>query len=418
MSTVAMRRSVARPATRRVPAADDDLHRRVPVLTVDLGAVAANVRLLAARAAASGAATAAVVKADGFGLGAADVARTALAHGASRLGVTSIDEALALRAAGLDAPVLSWLNAVDADFGSALDADVELALPSTAHLAAVVRAWRARARRAPALVHLHLDTGLARDGAAPEEWAALCLAARRAERDGTVRAVGVMGHLPDADAGPLAAPGADPNAAGRDRFAAGLDEARAGGLRPALRHLAATAATLRDPATHHTLVRVGAGVVGIDPSETTPLAGPVTLTAPVVTVREVTAGTPVGYGGTWRAPAPTRLALLAVGYADGLPRTASGRAEVLLGGRRVPVVGRISMDQVVVDLGPGDPGLRVAPGDVATVMGPPSSAAPTVQEWARWSGLLPHEVLTGLGTRPRRTVLPAPSDPSATRSHP
>ena len=376
--------------------------RRTPVLTVDLGAVAHNTRLLADRA---GTATLmAVVKADGFGLGSATVARTALAHGATRLGVTSLEEALALRAAGVHAPVLSWLNAVDAPWEAALAADVDVAMPSQEHLHAVVAAAHATGRTAR--VHLHLDTGLARDGAEPRAWADLCRAARRAELRGAVRVVGVMGHLARADEP------ADPaNADGRARFAWGVAVACAAGLRPRLRHLAATAATLTDPASRHTMVRIGAGLAGIDPSGTTTLADPVTLSAPVVTVRRVPAGTPVGYGGTWTTTRASRLALLPVGYADGLPRLASGAAEVLLRGRRVPVVGRVSMDQVVLDLGPADatgPLASVAPGDVATVIGP-DHAAPTVADWAAWSGLLPHEVLTGLGHRPHRVVLPAPA---------
>nr|WP_174267526.1 alanine racemase [Nocardioides zeae] len=376
--------------------------RRTPVLTVDLGAVARNTRALADRAGT--AALMAVVKADGFGLGAPDVARTALAHGATRLGVTSLQEALDLRTAGIGAPLLSWLNAVDADWDAALAADVDVAVPSRDHLAAVAAAARATGRTAR--LHLHLDTGLARDGAEPPAWADLCRAARRAELRGTVRVVGVMGHLARADE-----PGDPANAIGRARFARGVSVARAAGLRPRLRHLAATAATLVDPASRHTMVRVGAGLAGIDPSGTTTLADPVTLTAPVVSVRRVPAGTPVGYGGTWTAARARRLALLPVGYADGLPRLASGTAEVLLRGRRVPIVGRISMDQVVLDLGPAEttgPLATVAPGDVATVIGP---AGPTVADWAHWSGLLPHEVLTGLGTRPTRVVRPAPPTP-------
>ena len=286
----------------------------------------------------------AVVKADGFGHGAVDVARTALAHGASWLGVTSLDEAFALREAGLRAPVLSWLNAPGADFHEARRQDVDVAVPSQAHLRAVSGAGLAAG--VALRVHLHLDVGMARDGAAPSEWRRLCRLAREAERSGAVRVVGLMGHLGNADT-----PDDPANAGGRARFAWGLATARAAGLRPPLRHLAATAATLTDRASLHTLSRVGAGLVGIDPSGTTRLSPALTLTAPVVGVRRVAAGTPVGYGGSWRASRATTLALLPLGYADGVPRVTSGRAEVLLRGRRRPLVGRVSMDQVVVDLG-------------------------------------------------------------------
>ncbi|MCW2816023.1 MAG: alanine racemase, partial [Nocardioides sp.] len=298
-----------------------------PRLAVDLDAVAANTRLFAQR---TPGALMAVVKADGFGHGAVAVARTALVHGASWLGVTSIDEALDLRAAGLRAPVLSWLNPVDADFVAAVGSGVDVAVPDLAHLAAVTRAGIG------ARVHLHLDTGMARDGAAPAEWAALCRAARSVERSGQLRVVGVMGHLGCADV-----PDDPANATGRAAFAWGVTLARAAGLRPALRHLAATAATLTDPASLHSLSRVGAGLVGIDPSRTTRLAPALTLTAPVVGTRRVPRGTSVGYGHEWRAPRATTLALLPLGYADGLPRCTGGRAQVWLAGRRRPVVGRV-----------------------------------------------------------------------------
>lgn len=357
-----------------------------PELRVDLGAVAANTRLFADRAAGE---VMAVVKADGFGHGALAVARTSLANGATWLGVTSIDEAMALRAGGLAAPVLSWLNPVDADFAAAASAEVDVAVPSLEHLAAVV------ATRHLVRVHLHVDCGMARDGAPPELWRRLCVAARRAERAGRIEVVGLMGHLGCAED-----PGDACNSIGRTRFAWALEVARSTGLRPAHRHLAATAATLTDPRAHHTMSRIGAGLVGIDPSGTVPLRWAMTLTAPVVSVRSVPTGTGVGYGHTWRAPAATRLALVPVGYADGLPRLASGRASVLVAGERCPVVGRISMDQLVVHVG----SVAVGPGDLVTLFGPGDRGEPTVGDWAGWAGTLPHEIVTGLGTRVSRTI--------------
>ncbi len=259
-----------------------------PRLHIDLAAIAANTRLFAAT---TPGALMAVVKADGFGHGAAEVARTALANGASWLGVTSIDEALALRRAGLRVPTLSWLNPLDADFGAAIASGIDLAVPSRDHLEAITRSGIG------ARVHLQLDTGMARDGAAPEDWAGLCRMARRAERAGPVRVVGVMGHL-----GVRRRARRPRQLLGRARFSWGVDRAREAGLRPPLRHLAATAATLTDPLSHHTLSRVGAGLVGIDPSHTTELRPAMTLTAPVVGVRRVRPGTSVGYGHSWSRP--------------------------------------------------------------------------------------------------------------------
>jgi alanine racemase len=270
---------------------------------------------------------------------------------------------------------------------------VDVAVPGLEHLAAVAAA-PGRAR-----VHLHLDCGMARDGAAPAAWPRLCRAARRAEQCGEVEVVGLMGHLGCSDD-----PGDACNDLGRSRFARALEIARACGLRPVERHLAATAATLTDPRTHHTMSRVGAGLVGIDPSRTTRLRPAMTLTAPLVSVRRVAAGTVVGYGHTHRVATSTYLGLVPLGYADGLPRQAGDRAEVQHRGRRAPVVGLVSMDQVVVDLGPGG----ADPGETVTVFGPGDAGEPTVAEWAAWAGTLEHDIVTGLGSRIPRQVRAVP----------
>ncbi|WP_369637388.1 alanine racemase [Nocardia sp. JMUB6875] len=357
-----------------------------PELHVDLEAIAANTRLFTARTAGE---VMAVVKADGFGHGAADVARTALANGATRLGITSLTEGFALREAGLDAAVLSWLNPVDADWAAARRARIDVAVPSREHLLAIAAAGPG------SRVHLHLDTGMARDGAASHEWSELCAIAAGLQSRGEIRVVGVMGHL--GCAGTPKHPDTD---TGRIRFGWALDVALAAGLDPADQHLAATAATLTDPRTHYTMSRIGAGLVGIDPSRTSTLRPALTLTAPIVTVREVRPGTPVGYDHTWVADRHTTLALLPIGYADGLPRRTSGRAEVQIAGRRCPLVGRISMDMAVIDVGD----LSVRAGDIATVFGSGDTGEPTVRDWADWAETIEHEIVTGLGSRLHRTT--------------
>ncbi|WP_243883198.1 alanine racemase [Cellulomonas dongxiuzhuiae] len=379
--------------------------RTRPVLTVRLDAVAHNTRVLAASARR----LMAVVKADGFGLGAVDVARAALANGAQALGVATLAEAVELRLAGVAAPVLSWLDAPGADLADAVLHGVDVAVPSLAHLDAAASAARRLGRVVD--VHLYLDCGTARDGCPPELWSALCAAAHRAERVGKVRVVGVMGHLACAAGLDAAA-----NAAATARFVRGVAQASAAGLRPGLRHLGATAAVLGLPAATFDLSRVGAGLVGIDPTGRHPvLRAAAQLTAPVVQVRDVGAGVGVGYDHTYRTAAPTRLALLPLGYADGLPVSASGHAEVLVHGRRRPLAGRVSMDQVVVDVGD----LPVQPGDVVTVIGTGDDPAPTLTEWAGWAGTLPHELLTGLGRRLVRRVVPASPDlPDTPEEHP
>lgn len=385
MSTFLAAPALTRPATPVAPVQ----------LLVDLAAVAHNTRLLRSRSADH---LMAVVKADGFGHGAEAVARTALASGATALGVTSLAEAFALREAGITAPLLSWLNPVEADFEEAARRDVQVAVPGPAHLAAVCASAERTGR--PAQVHLHVDVGMARDGCPPELWRRLCLQAREAERRGQVRVVGVMGHLGCADR-----PREHCNRIWTGAFAAAARTALRSGLTPRIRHLAATAATLTNPSARFDGSRVGAGLVGIDPSGSTELRPAMTVTARVVDVREVRAGTRVGYGHAHTTTGRTRLALLPLGYADGVPRAAGGHASVLLRGRRRPLVGAVSMDQVVVDTGDD----VVRPGELATVLGPGDDGEPTVADWAGWSGTIAHEIVTGLGRRvPRVPRVSAP----------
>lgn len=369
------------------------------LVSVDPDAIAANVRTLAA---ASRGELMAVVKADGYGHGATRLARTALAAGAGRLGVAHLDEALALRRDGVDAPVLAWLVAPSSDFGTALAARIEIAVSCVETLRAVASA---ATDGRPASVHLQVDVGMARDGAPPGAWASLFAEAAQLERTGRLRVAGLMGHLANAE--DPAHPG---NAQGTAGFTAARELAGSHGLRPQLLHLAATAATLHLPRTHFTMSRVGAGLVGIDPAGRTPLRFAMTVNAPVIGVRRVPAGTPVGYGSTWRAGRATTLALLPMGYADGIRHCAARRAAVQLAGRRCPVVGAVSMDQVVVDAGDAP----VAAGDLATVFGPGDSGEPTPRDWARWCGTIPHEILTGLGTRLDRTAAPTHRVPALT----
>ena len=333
----------------------------------------------------------AVVKADGYGHGAITVARAAVTAGAAWLGTTDIAEASRLRAAGLTVPILTWLNPSGVDAEAAATGRIDIAVGSVDELEALLEQTSSTALR----VHLHMDTGMAREGCPVHEWDALIAGARQGERRGKVRVVGLMGHLPLADQ-------ADPEAnapavsrmrqAGRAVTAAGLDVP--------LTHLAATAGTLTDPATHFDMVRFGAGLVGIDPSETTELHGASRLTAPVVHSATVKAGTPVGYGGTYVTDTSTNLSVVPLGYADGIPREISPDASVEIHGRRHPVVGRVSMDQIVIDTGAD----YVARGTTATVFGPREGVTPTIRDWARWAGTIPHTIVTGIGPRVKRTI--------------
>jgi alanine racemase len=357
---------------------------------VDLDAVAHNTSLFAA---STTAAVMAVVKADGFGHGALRVATTALASGATWLGVTTCAEALHLRGGGITAPILSWMHSPAEDFGPALLAGVDLSVSSSDHLRAV--AASAANLGTTASLHLKADTGLHRNGARPEEWRVLVRLARELETAGHVRVRGVWSHLVS---------GTDPATdATREQlrlFDESVELARSAGLRPEIRHLANSVATLAAPRTHYELVRPGIGLYGVepDPQRVFGLRGAMTLRARLILVKRVPAGSGVSYEHDYVTGRDSTLALVPLGYADGLPWVAARHAEVSIAGRRYPVAGRIAMDQFVVDL--GDDTART--GDEVVVFGPGTEGEPTVAEWARWAGTVPHEIVTGVGPRVAR----------------
>ncbi len=370
---------------------------------VDLAAVAHNVRLLAG---CTHAGLMAVVKADAFGHGVVPVARTALAHGAQWLGVTSCAEALALRAAGIGAPLLSWLHAPDEDFEPVISAGVDLSVSSPEYLDAIALA--ARRLAVPAAVHLKVDTGMSRNGASPADWPELLRWAGKWEREGCIEVRAVWSHLAYADHPD------HPSVANQiGGFVEAVRIARGAGLDPALLHLANSAATLAVPAAHFDLVRLGIAIYGVEPvaARSYGLRPALTLRAPVVMVRRVPAGTGVSYHHDHITAQETTLALVPLGYADGVPRSVVGRAQVLLGGVRCPIVGQVAMDQFVVDASAVDArGGTVRIGDEVVLFGAGSggggpTAAPTVAEWAQWAGTNPHEILTGIGARVRRRYI-------------
>ena len=362
---------------------------------VDLDAIRHNVATLAALVAP--ALTMAVVKADAYGHGALPVARAALGGGADWLGVADIDEAIALRAAGIDAPMLAWLHDPGTDFGAAIARDVDLGVSSLEQLDAMADAAASVGR--PARVHLKIDTGLSRNGVEPATWSTAVATAARLERDGQVEVLGVFSHLANTSA--------DEDAAQLAAFEAALAEASAAGLAPEVRHIASTAGALRRPDSRYDLVRLGIGCYGVAPfgDGTTAadlgLHPAMTLRGRVAAVRRIDAGTGASYGHAWHAERPTTLALVPLGYADGVPRQASGRAEVWLAGARRPVVGRIAMDQFLVDVG-DDP---VAVGDEVVLFGDPATGAPSADDWGDAADTIGYEIVTRIGPRVPRTYL-------------
>lgn len=379
-----------------VEAMSDQPARRAD-LRVDLGAIRHNTRVLSARGRRSGAATMVVVKSDGYGHGALPVARAALESGADCLGVAAIDEALQLRTAGVDAPLLCWLHTADDDFGPAVDADVELSASSLGELDRIIAAADGRGRVAK--VHLKIDTGLSRNGCPPAAWPALVERAAKAEERGWIEVTAVWSHLACAD--DPGHPSVDQQA---ERFHDAYLRACATGLRP-IRHLANSAALLTRPDLHFELVRPGIAVYGLDP---VPQAGEhdlrpaMTFRSSVVGTKRIEAGEGVSYGQLWTAPHAVNVALIPVGYADGVPRSLSGRMSVWLAGRRRPVVGRVCMDQLVVECGDD----QVLDGAEVLLFGPGDHGEPTAAEWADELGTIHYEIVTGM-YRPRvsRTVV-------------
>lgn len=377
---------------------------------VDLSAVAHNIGILRAHTPAQ---VMAVVKADGYGHGATQVGRAALAAGAAELGVTTVDEALSLRRDGITAPILAWLHGRDADFAAAITADVQVGISSPRQLASVVAAARSVGRIAE--VTVKIDTGLARNGVAPGEWDEI--------RDGIAKAVaeqsivlrGAMTHLVRGD---------EPTHPTNDLQATRFDEAVADltrvGAPPQIRHIANSAATLTRPDLARDLVRPGIAVYGRSPAPDLGDFGliPVmTLSAEVLSVKKIEAGQGVSYSHTWIAPRDTTVALLPAGYADGVPRLLSNRLRANINGRNFPGVGRVCMDQMVIDVGPDGGG--VAEGDRAVLFGTGADDGPTALDWAESIGTIDYEIVSGIRGRAVRTYSEAPvaADPALGGAH-
>jgi alanine racemase len=361
---------------------------------VDLGAIRDNVRLL--REHAGDAAVMAVVKADGYGHGLVPSARAALEGGAAWLGVAFLEEALALRAAGVEAPLLAWLSTPGEDLDAAVAAGVDLGTYSEQQLADQVAA--ARRSGTTARLHLKADTGLSRGGATPADWPSLCAAAARAQADGAVEVVGVWTHFAFADGGahhPV-------NARQTGVFAEALEVAARAGLRPQVRHLANSAATVTAPQTHYDLVRPGIAVYGLSPvpeQGTFGLRPAMTLASTVALVKRLPAGSGVSYLHRYVTERETSVALVPLGYADGVPRSATNLGPVQLGGRRRTVAGTVCMDQFLLDVGDDD----VAAGDEVVLFGPGDDGEPTAQDWADVVGTISYEIVTRVGARVPRT---------------
>ncbi|MGA5259632.1 alanine racemase [Streptomyces griseoincarnatus] len=363
---------------------------------IDLAAVRANVRALRERA--PRAALMAVVKADGYGHGAAPCARAAVEAGATWLGAATPQEALALREPGSGVPddvrVMCWLWTPGGPWREAVEADIDVSVSGFWALDEVVAAARAAGR--PARVQLKADTGLGRGGCQPADWAELVAGALRAEAEGLLKVTGLWSHFACADE-----PGHPSIAAQLLTFREMVAYAEAQGVEPEVRHIANSPATLTLPESHFDLVRPGIAMYGVSPSPEigTPmelgLRPAMTLTASLALVKNVPGGHGVSYGHHYVTAGATTLGLVPLGYADGIPRHASGGGPVLVEGKWRTVAGRVAMDQFVVDLGGDEPG----EGAEAVLFGPGDRGEPTAEDWAQASGTIAYEIVTRIGSR-------------------
>ena len=385
---------------------------------VDLAAIRHNLGVL--RAAAPGALQLATVKANAYGHGLLPVARAALDGGADWLGVAQLAEAFTLRrgldeaaVARADAPILAWISTSSSDFAAAIEADIDLSVSWTWVLADICAAAREAGR--PARVHVKIDTGMSRAGSTLADLPALASALRMAADDGLVDVVGAWSHMSRAD--DLSEAGNASTASHVRIFEEGLAILADAGVTPRIRHLSATSGILWHPEAHYDMVRAGIGLYGLSPDPAVATADELglipalELSAPLTSVKVIEEGTPASYGGTWVAPTRRWIGLVPLGYGDGILRAASNRARVVIhtasGPFNAPLIGRVCMDQFMVDLGPveGSPGTPTArsgqapavPGDIATLFGSGIGGEALADDWAQAAGTINYEIVTHLG---------------------
>ena len=351
---------------------------------IDLDRISENVALLKKIA---GVDLMAVVKADAYGHGLIPTARAALAGGATSLGVALLEEAISLREAGITAPILAWLVPPGSDYKAAVDHDIELAAAS---IIALEQIGAVKSENRPR-VHLEVDTGMTRGGFL-SEWGKL-----DAHHVANIDIVGIFSHFARADE-----PGEEQNNLQRARFKDMVATLESFGFTNIVRHLSNSAATLKDSDSRFDMVRTGIAIYGLTPDVSTlgsssslGLKSAMTVRAKLHLVKDVPSGSPVGYGATATTTRNTKLGVVAMGYADGIPRTAQG-AGIFVHGNRAPIIGRVSMDQFVVDLGPDSTAIS---GDWVEVFGDGSAGGYTAEDWGSASASINYEIVTRIGPR-------------------
>lgn len=359
---------------------------------IDLRAIADNVGRM--QEAAPGAKVMAVVKADAYGHGLIEVSRAARIGGADWLGVALLQEGLDLRAAGDTGPLFAWLSTPGDQFAACIAADIDLNVSAEWMLSEIVAA--AKSLDTTARIHLKIDTGLGRGGSTPHDWSTLLKAAAAAASRGEVEIVGIWSHFAYADS-----PNHPTITRQLEAFDDAIEIARRLGVEPQLRHIANSAATLTLPEAHYDMVRPGIAVYGISPgdavgtSRSLGLRPAMTMGASLAQVKRLPAGHGISYGHEYVTERETTVAVVPLGYADGIDRSATNAGPVLVAGRVRPIAGRVCMDQFVLDLGDD----IAAAGDEVLLFGSGSRGEPTAADWARVCDTIAYEIVTRIGPR-------------------
>lgn len=369
-------------------------------IVVDLDAIRHNVATLKRRV--EGRPMMTVVKADAYGHGMVPVARAARAGGADWLGAATMEEALALRESGDTGRIMTWLTVPGEDYRRAIEADLDVSAYTVAEVEEIAAA--AREVGTPARVQLKVDTGLNRGGSSDELWPDLVAAGARAEREGSMRITGIWSHFACSDE-----PDHPANDAQEQAFRAALKVVDAGGLTPEVRHLCNSAGAVTRPSSWFDMVRCGIATYGLTPvpgvatSDELDLVPAMTVRGRLALVKRIPAGSGVSYSHTYVTKRDTTIAVVPMGYGDGIPRSASSRAPVLAAGHVRPIAGRVCMDQFVLDLEDD----AADAGDAVVLFGAGSDGEPTAQQWAEACDTISYEIVTRIGGRMTRRYVGA-----------
>jgi alanine racemase len=337
----------------------------------------------------------AVVKADAYGHGLVPVSKAAIEAGADWLGTALLEEALTLRKNGIQTPIIAWLTPCGEDFKSAIDSNIDLSISSIEVLDEIVEAGSNLGKK-PRL-HIEIDTGMSRGGVG-DEWEDFVSEVNRLIQENKIEIIGIWSHFARADE-----PQEKMNAQQLSLFNERVEMLISTGIESEFLHLANSAAAIKFKDSHKGIIRWGIGLYGLSPdinnlgdSQSIGIQPAMRLKAKLNLVKKVKAGSTVGYGATAGVNQDTKLGVVTLGYADGIPRNANNSAGVFVSGRRAPLIGRVSMDQFVVDLGINS---LAKTGDEVIVFGSGKDGEYTIDEWAKACGTINYEIVTRIGPR-------------------